>query len=80
MWKPPFKRCAQCDAALIDPIWVEHPDDRHVRNLWSCETSGYQFESVVYFPLSKKRNQTQAIGSIPIAPAILADGSDLECV
>jgi hypothetical protein len=80
MQKPPFKLCAQCDAALIAPIWAEHLDDRPVRNLWSCETCGYLFESVVYFPLSKKRNQTQAIGSIPIGPAMLTDRSDLECV
>ena len=63
MQKPPFKLCAQCDAALIAPIWAEHLDDRHVRNLWSCETCGYQFESVVYFPLSKKRIKREPSGA-----------------
>jgi hypothetical protein len=30
---PPCSLCAQCGAALIAPIWVEHLDERHVRNL-----------------------------------------------
>lgn len=47
--KPPFKLCAQCGAALIAPIWAEHLNDRHVRNLWTCEACGYQFETSVYF-------------------------------
>ena len=44
---PPFNLCAQCGAALIAPIWVEHLDARHVRNLWSCEACGYKFETSV---------------------------------
>jgi ribosomal protein L37AE/L43A len=50
---PPFNLCAQCGAALIAPIWVEHLDERHVRNLWSCEACGYKFETSVYFPAPK---------------------------
>jgi len=47
--KLPFNLCAQCGAALFAPIWAEHLSDRHVRNLWSCEACGYQFETSVYF-------------------------------
>jgi ribosomal protein L37AE/L43A len=48
---PPFNLCAQCGAAPIAPIWAEHLDERHVRNLWSCDSCGYQFETSVYFPV-----------------------------
>jgi ribosomal protein L37AE/L43A len=60
----PFNLCAQCGAALIAPIWAEHLNDRHVRNVWSCETCGYQFETSAYFPVtSEARGQAQAHGS-----------------
>lgn len=49
---PRSYHCAQCGAALIAPIWSEHLNDRRVRNVWSCETCGYQFETSVYFPVS----------------------------
>jgi ribosomal protein L37AE/L43A len=59
--RPPFNLCAQCGAALIAPIWAEHVNDRHVRNLWSCEACGYQFETSAYFPTtSEARGQAQA--------------------
>jgi ribosomal protein L37AE/L43A len=49
--RPPFNLCAQCGAALIAPIWAEHLDERHVRNLWSCDACGYQFETSAYFSI-----------------------------
>lgn len=49
--RPPLNLCAQCGAPLKAPIWVEHLDGRHVRNLWSCEVCGYQFETSAYFPI-----------------------------
>ena len=49
--KPPFNLCAQCGDTLFAPIWVEHLDERHVRNLWSCDTCGYEFESTVFLPV-----------------------------
>lgn len=48
---PPFNLCAQCGATLIAPIWAEHLDERNVRNVWSCEACGYQFETSIYFPV-----------------------------
>lgn len=60
---PRLNLCAQCGAALIAPIWAEHLDERKVRNLWSCETCGYEFESTVYLPLSEiAGNQTPTSG------------------
>jgi ribosomal protein L37AE/L43A len=62
--RPPFNLCAQCGAALISPIWAEHLNERHVRNLWSCETCGYQFETSAYFPAPElAREQAQASGT-----------------
>jgi ribosomal protein L37AE/L43A len=40
--------CAQCGAEMIAPKWSEHLSDQCVRNVWSCEACGYQFEDLVY--------------------------------
>ena len=40
--------CAQCGADMIAPKWSEHLSDHCVRNVWSCEACGYQFEDLVY--------------------------------
>jgi ribosomal protein L37AE/L43A len=63
---PPFNLCAQCGAALIAPIWAEHLDERHVKNLWSCEACGYQFDTSVYFP------ERAAAGDQPQPPLTIA--------
>ena len=41
-------QCAQCGADLIAATWSEHVTDSCVRNVWSCEACGYQFEDTVY--------------------------------
>ena len=41
-------QCAQCQAAIIAPAWSEHLTDSCVRNVWSCDACGYQFEDTVY--------------------------------
>jgi ribosomal protein L37AE/L43A len=40
--------CAQCGADMIAPDESEHLSDYCVRNVWSCEACGYQFEDRVY--------------------------------
>jgi len=51
-WKKDFQRavseCAQCGANMIAPTWSEHLSNHCVRNVWSCETCGYQFEDTIY--------------------------------
>jgi hypothetical protein len=42
-------QCAQCGAVLIAPEWSEHFPDHRVRNVWSCEACGYEFEDTVYW-------------------------------
>ena len=48
MRKGPVTECAQCGATIIAPEWSEHLSERCVRNVWSCETCGYQFEHTAY--------------------------------
>jgi hypothetical protein len=41
--------CPHCGADVIAPQWSEHLSDRCVRNIWSCEACGSQFEETVRF-------------------------------
>ena len=41
-------QCAQCQAEIIAPAWSEHLTASCVRNVWSCDACGYQFEDTVY--------------------------------
>ena len=45
-----LRKCAQCGEDIIAAEWSEHLDRDRVRNVWSCEACGYQFEDVAYFP------------------------------
>ena len=47
MSKGPVAQCAQCGAAIIAPERSEHRSERCIRNVWSCEACGYQFEHTV---------------------------------
>jgi ribosomal protein L37AE/L43A len=44
----PVNQCAQCGADLIAAAWSEHLSESCVRNVWSCDACGYQFEDTVY--------------------------------
>ena len=41
--------CARCGLDMIAPEWSGHVSDRCVRNVWSREACGYQFEDTVCF-------------------------------
>ena len=41
-------QCAQCGTDIIAAEWSEHLSESCVRNVWSCEACGYQFEDTVY--------------------------------
>jgi len=43
-------QCAQCGADIIAAEWSEHLSESCVRNVWSCEACGYQFEDTIYLP------------------------------
>jgi len=44
----PVNQCAQCGADIIAAEWSEHLSESCVRNVWSCDACGYQFEDTVY--------------------------------
>jgi ribosomal protein L37AE/L43A len=41
-------QCAQCGADIIAAEWSEHLTDHCIRNVWSCDACGYQFEDTIY--------------------------------
>jgi C4-type Zn-finger protein len=41
-------QCAQCSADIIAAEWSEYLTDHCIRNVWSCDACGYQFEDTVY--------------------------------
>jgi ribosomal protein L37AE/L43A len=45
-----FYQCAKCGAPVIAETWSECVGERQVRNVWSCDACGYQFETAAYFP------------------------------
>ncbi len=45
----PFYQCAQCGAAIIASSWSEHVNERCVRDVWTCDTCGYEFETSTVF-------------------------------
>ena len=53
MLSQPVIECAQCGGAIVAPEWSEHWSERCIRNVWSCEACGYQFEHMVYFSAPK---------------------------
>jgi C4-type Zn-finger protein len=46
-------KCPHCHGELIPAFasisWSKHHSDHCVRNVWSCETCGYESEHMVYF-------------------------------
>jgi ribosomal protein L37AE/L43A len=56
------RACAQCGADIIAPEWSEYLSPGRVRNFWTCEDCGYNFEDSVYFsaPLEGARLASDA--------------------
>jgi DNA-directed RNA polymerase subunit M/transcription elongation factor TFIIS len=45
----PFHPCSQCGAAIIASSWSEHVNERCIRDVWTCDTCGYEFETSTVF-------------------------------
>ena len=41
--------CAQCGEVMFMPEWSEYMSEHRVRHLWTCDSCGYRFETVVAF-------------------------------
>ena len=52
----PGVKCAQCGADIIAPEWSAYLSTR-VRNVWSCEACGYQFENTVFLTARDNRRR-----------------------
>jgi ribosomal protein L37AE/L43A len=46
----PLHPCPNCGAYLIAPTWSEWANDRCIRNVWSCNACGHEFETSAYLP------------------------------
>jgi ribosomal protein S27AE len=47
--------CAQCGEVMFMPEWSEYQSEQRVRHLWTCNSCGYRFETIVFFPPSHTR-------------------------
>jgi ribosomal protein L37AE/L43A len=52
----PLHLCPNCTAYVIAAIWSERVSDRCVRNLWSCEACGCEFETSAYIAVKPATN------------------------
>ena len=52
----PIVPCAQCGDTLFAPEWSEYLDECRIRHLWSCDACGYQFETLVSYPVSDRKS------------------------
>ena len=45
----PLHLCPNCSAYIIAATFSERVSERCVRNVWSCEVCGYEFETSAVF-------------------------------
>jgi hypothetical protein len=58
-----LRPCAQCSAEIIAPAWSECLSAGCVRNVWSCDGCGYEFEDTVYFSAPELQFDLKQIAS-----------------
>ena len=49
----PLHLCPNCGLDIIAATWAERLSERCVRNVWSCEGCGYEFETSAYYGLKR---------------------------
>ena len=52
----PLHLCPNCSAYIIAATSSERASDQCVRNVWSCEACGHEFETSAYFPTRRPSN------------------------
>ena len=52
----PLHLCPNCAAYIIAATWSERVSERCVRNLWSCEFCGFEFETSAYLSIAPTSN------------------------
>jgi predicted RNA-binding Zn-ribbon protein involved in translation (DUF1610 family) len=52
----PLHFCPNCSAYIIAATWSERLSDRCVRNVWSCDVCGFEFETAATFTMRRTSN------------------------
>jgi len=52
----PLHNCANCGAYIIAATWSERVNERCIRNVWSCDECGCEFETTAYIPATLTSN------------------------
>jgi ribosomal protein L37AE/L43A len=52
----PLHLCPNCGSYVIAATWSERASERCVRNVWSCQTCGCEWETAAYFPVKPTAN------------------------
>jgi len=52
----PLHLCPNCAAYIVAATWSERVSERCVRNVWSCESCGFEFETSAYFSVERTAN------------------------
>ncbi len=47
----PLHLCPDCSAYIIAATRSERVSEQCVRNVWSCEACGFEFETAAYLPV-----------------------------
>jgi predicted RNA-binding Zn-ribbon protein involved in translation (DUF1610 family) len=47
----PLHLCPNCSAYIIAATWSKRVSERYVRNGWSCEACGFEFETAAHLPV-----------------------------
>ena len=59
----PLHLCPNCSAYIIAATWSERLSDRCVRNVWSCEVCGFEFETATTFTTKADIKLKQSVAS-----------------
>jgi hypothetical protein len=54
----PLRPCPNCAAYIIPATWSERVSERCVRDVWSCESFGFEFETSAYFLVQRIPNRS----------------------
>ena len=52
----PLHICPNCAAYVVAATWSERVSDRCVRNVWSCDVCGFEFETAATFVVRAASN------------------------
>jgi ribosomal protein L37AE/L43A len=59
-----MKKCTQCGATIFAACWSELVNGRYVRNGWSCDDCGHQYETSSYFPILNDTLSGEVAGDV----------------